>query len=196
MARAYHVEIDKLGDAWPLCPVTMTFEAICAEQVAALQTRSVELSCVSLGGSVRAFSDEWFADAANLIKPGPAVSLKGQFGPKGALYDGWETRRHNPDYDWVIIRLAPAGGGKISGFDIDTTTFNGNEAPAFEIYGLWSEQPDVEENSDQVRCVVLMAVGDAHGNDVLWPGGTSLVPAHGRWFDRVELHTCETAHDP
>lgn len=30
----------------------------------------------------------------------PAQSLKGQFGPNGALYDGWETRRHNPDFDW------------------------------------------------------------------------------------------------
>jgi hypothetical protein len=30
----------------------------------------------------------------------PAQCLKGQFGPNGALYDGWETRRHNPDFDW------------------------------------------------------------------------------------------------
>jgi hypothetical protein len=30
----------------------------------------------------------------------PAQSLKGQFGPNGALYDGWESRRHNPDCDW------------------------------------------------------------------------------------------------
>jgi allantoicase len=30
----------------------------------------------------------------------PAPSLKGQFGPKGALYSGWESRRHNPSYDW------------------------------------------------------------------------------------------------
>ncbi|WFD24236.1 Allantoicase [Malassezia equina] len=127
----------------------MTFEAISAEQAEVLQARSVELSCASLGGSVQGCSDEWFADAVNLIKPGPAVSLKGQFGPKGALYDGWETRRHNPDYDWVIIRLAPAGGGRISGFDIDTTTFNGNEAPAVKIYGVWSEQSDVEAGSDQ-----------------------------------------------
>lgn len=31
----------------------------------------------------------------------PAPSLKGQFGPKGALFSGWETRRHNPSYDWL-----------------------------------------------------------------------------------------------
>lgn len=128
----------------------MAFESISAEQAEALRARSVELSCASLGGSIKGYSDEWFADAINLIKPEPAVSLRGQFGPKGALYDGWETRRHNPTYDWVILRLAPAGGGKIAGFDIDTTTFNGNEAPAVEIYGVWSEQESVDADSDQV----------------------------------------------
>lgn len=174
----------------------MTFEAIEAEQAAALRARSVELSCASLGGSVRAFSDEWFADAVNLIKPAPAVFLKGQFGPKGALYDGWETRRHNPDYDWVIIRLAPSGGGKISGFDVDTTTFNGNETPAFKIYGLWSDQPDVEENSDEVCRVVLTAVDHARGYNSLWASSAPLASVRGRWPDGGELHACETAHDP
>lgn len=34
----------------------------------------------------------------------PSKSLAGQFGPKGALYDGWETRRHNaPDHDWYVL---------------------------------------------------------------------------------------------
>lgn len=29
--------------------------------------------------------------------------MKGQFGPNGALYSGWETRRHNPlPYDWSV----------------------------------------------------------------------------------------------
>lgn len=39
----------------------------------------------------------------------PSQSLKGQFGPKGALFDGWESRRHNPSYDWYgpLPRLRP-----------------------------------------------------------------------------------------
>ena len=70
--------------------------------------------------------------------------MKGQFGPNGALYSGWETRRHNPlPYDWsvhiplkssfsllrylnilrCIIQLGTTG--TISGFDIDTANFNG-----------------------------------------------------------------------
>ena len=74
-------------------------------------------------------SDDFFASKDNLIKPWvsraanisgsngletgkkgcdscdsadgqPSVSMKGQFGPTGALYDGWESRRHNPSFDW------------------------------------------------------------------------------------------------
>lgn len=43
----------------------------------------------------------------------PAVNMKGQFGPAGALFDGWETRRHNPDHDWCVCALPvqrPCGG--------------------------------------------------------------------------------------
>ena len=31
--------------------------------------------------------------------------MKGQFGPNGALFDGWESRRHNPTYDWSVASL-------------------------------------------------------------------------------------------
>lgn len=49
---------------------------------------------------------------------------------------GWETRRHNPASDWVIIKLGATG--LIHGFDIDTTNFNGNEAPAASVHGSLS----------------------------------------------------------
>lgn len=75
--------------------------------------------------------------------------MKGQFGPKGALFDGWETRRHNPTYDWVILRLGPAAGGSITGFDVDTANFNGNEAPEVEIFGL-RLTPEEEKGNSRV----------------------------------------------
>lgn len=75
--------------------------------------------------------------------------MKGQFGPNGALYDGWETRRHNPTYDWVILRLGPAAGGSIVGFDIDTANFSGNEAPEVEIYGL-RMTPEEEKSGSSI----------------------------------------------
>ncbi|KAL5485308.1 DAL2 [Sanghuangporus weigelae] len=99
-----------------------------------------EISSVALGGQVISVSDEFFAAAENLLKLEPAPSLKGQFGPNGALYSGWETRRHNPEYDWCIIKFGAAG--LISGFDIDTAHFNGNEAPEASVQALL----DVSEN--------------------------------------------------
>lgn len=80
---------------------------------------------------------------------GPALSLKGQFGPAGALFDGWETRRHNPEaYDWAVIRLGPAAGAELTGFDIDTANFNGNEGPEAEVWGL---QLPAEEEVNAVK---------------------------------------------
>ncbi|TCD71588.1 Allantoicase [Steccherinum ochraceum] len=97
---------------------------------------TTELSSVALGGTVKSVSDEFFAEAFHLLLVEPAPSLKGQFGPKGALYSGWETRRHNPDYDWCIIKLGTTGF--VTGFDLDTSHFNGNEAPEVTVHALFS----------------------------------------------------------
>ena len=80
------------------------------------------MSSVALGGKVTSVSDDFFAEVHHLLLvevtsivssrtwslfvnstdsfTQPAPSMKGQFGPKGALYSGWESRRHNPAYDW------------------------------------------------------------------------------------------------
>ncbi|KAJ6500130.1 allantoicase [Mycena vitilis] len=108
---------------------------------------TTELSSVALGGRVVSVSDDFFAEAFHLLLVEPAPSLKGQFGPKGALYSGWESRRHNPAYDWCIIQLGTSGS--ISGFDVDTSHFNGNEAPAVSVdvlSGLPSEAPGKEDS--------------------------------------------------
>ncbi|KZT42454.1 Allantoicase [Sistotremastrum suecicum HHB10207 ss-3] len=115
----------------------MAYKILLPEQYKTL-TSFTELSSVALGGSIVSVSDEFFAEAVNLLKVEPAPSMKGQFGPNGALYSGWETKRHNPTYDWVIIRLGAPGS--IVGFDIDTSHFNGNEAPEASVDGLINGQ--------------------------------------------------------
>ncbi|PWN51738.1 Allantoicase [Violaceomyces palustris] len=115
-----------------------------------LGTTSAEISSVSLGGRILSCSDEWFAPASDLLKVHPAPSLKGTFGPKGALFDGWETRRHCPTFDWVILRLGPASGGHVVGFDVDTANFNGNEAPEVEIFGLSLSPEEEKQIGDKV----------------------------------------------
>lgn len=105
------------------------------QKVTRIPWSSSEVSSVALGGKIVSFSDEFFVEASNLLKVHPSVNMARQFGPKGALYDGWETRRHNaPNHDWVIIRLGSRS--LIKGFDIDTSHFNGNEGPASDVQGL------------------------------------------------------------
>ncbi|KAJ7072146.1 galactose-binding domain-like protein [Mycena amicta] len=108
---------------------------------------ATELSSVALGGRVLSVSDEFFAEAFHLLLVEPALSLKGQFGPNGALYSGWESRRHNIAYDWCIIQLGTCGA--VCGFDIDTSHFNGNEAPEVSVNvlsGLATEQPAKDDS--------------------------------------------------
>ncbi|HZC69489.1 MAG TPA: allantoicase [Jatrophihabitans sp.] len=81
-----------------------------------------------LGGSVMFTNDDFFADAQQLIAAGPAQHDPAAFGPRGKVYDGWETRRRRePGSDFVLIRLAvPA---IVRGVDIDTAHFKGNYPP-------------------------------------------------------------------
>ena len=67
--------------------------------------------------------------------------------------DGWETRRHNPaTFDYVIIRLGVASG-RVSGVEIDTAFFDGNQAPSISIEGCFMPA----EGSDEE--VVAIATG-------------------------------------
>uniref|UniRef100_A0A060SWQ1 allantoicase n=1 Tax=Blastobotrys adeninivorans TaxID=409370 RepID=A0A060SWQ1_BLAAD len=90
-----------------------------------------------LGGKIVKFSDEWFAPAENLIKPSvPIRQIK--FVPTGAWFDGWETRRHNPEYDWVIIKLG-VDSATLVGCEVDTAHFTGNAAPAISVEACYVE---------------------------------------------------------
>ena len=86
-----------------------------------------------LRGSVVAASDEFFAAKENLVKPTPPVFVPDTYGPKGQVYDGWETRRRRapggtmPGHatrDWVIVRLGVPG--VVRSIVVDTAFFTGN----------------------------------------------------------------------
>jgi len=84
-----------------------------------------DLAARTLGGSVAYASDELFAERENLIKPGPPVFSPDAYGPKGKVYDGWETRRRRePGHDYALIRLGAPG--IIRGVVADTSFFTGN----------------------------------------------------------------------
>ncbi|MGH3386619.1 MAG: allantoicase [Nocardioidaceae bacterium] len=95
-------------------------------------TRLPDLAGRALAGSVVYANDELFAERENLIKPGPAEA-RHEFGPKGKVYDGWETRRRrddvsgDPPADYAVVRLGVPG--IVRGVVVDTSWFTGNFPP-------------------------------------------------------------------
>ncbi|MGI8653022.1 MAG: allantoicase [Geodermatophilaceae bacterium] len=86
-----------------------------------------DLASRSLSGAVVAANDEFFAEKENLILPWPAAAVA-DFGHKGKVYDGWETRRRRqPGHDWAVVRLGLPG--RVHGVVIDTAWFTGNFPP-------------------------------------------------------------------
>jgi allantoicase len=91
-----------------------------------------DLASRRLGGSVLYATDELFAAKENLIKPESPVFAAGEFGAKGKIYDGWESRRRRePGNDHAIIRLGVPG--IVQGVAVDTSFFRGNYPPQVSV---------------------------------------------------------------
>ncbi|KAF8974069.1 Allantoicase [Entomortierella lignicola] len=106
-----------------------------------------DLAGSNRGGKVLTQTDEFFAAAENLINPAAPISQPGKFVSTGAWYDGWETRRHNPNFDWCVIQLGYAG--YISGFEIDTAHFTGNHAPFASVEGYKETDPKAPKRTHE-----------------------------------------------
>jgi allantoicase len=97
-----------------------------------------DLASRQLGGGVVAANDEFFAAADNLVTPEPPTFTPRRFGPKGQVYDGWETRRRRePGYDEVMVRLGVPG--VVRGVVVDTAHFTGNYPPSASVEGCGVE---------------------------------------------------------
>lgn len=95
-------------------------------------TGLVDLAGEAVGGRVLGCSDEWFADAAHLVKRGPAHFDPTTYGERGKIMDGWESRRRRtPGHDWAILELGVPGRVRV--VDIDTAHFLGNHAPVASV---------------------------------------------------------------
>ena len=98
-----------------------------------------DLASRALGGGVVSCNDEFFAVADNLVTPEPPVFSPRTFGPKGQVYDGWETRRRRePGSDHAVVRLGAPG--IVHSVVVDTAFFTGNYPPYATVDGC--ELPD------------------------------------------------------
>jgi allantoicase len=104
-----------------------------------------DLASRRLGGSVVYATDELFAAKENLIKPEPPAFAAGEFGVKGKIYDGWESRRRrDPGHDHAIVRLGVPGIAH--GVIVDTSFFRGNYPPHVSLEAVSvSSYPSVTE---------------------------------------------------
>lgn len=87
-----------------------------------------DLAVRTLGGAVVAANDDLFAEKENLVSAAEPTHSPATFGPKGQLYDGWETRRRRTaGHDWAMVRLGVPG--IVRGVVVDTAFFRGNYPP-------------------------------------------------------------------
>ena len=92
----------------------------------------INLASAGLGARALQASDEFFAPLSRMLDDGEAVFYPDRYDDHGKWMDGWETRRRRDGgHDWAVIALAVPG--RLLGFDIDTSHFTGNYAPAVRI---------------------------------------------------------------
>ena len=84
-----------------------------------------ELLSEAVSGRVVSFNDEFFAEAANLIRQADPVWKEEEFTDRGKWMDGWETRRRRESgHDWCVLALGLPG--LIQQVTVDTAFFTGN----------------------------------------------------------------------
>lgn len=86
----------------------------------------------ALGGSVVHADDDFFAARENLVRPEPPAFDPRAFGPRGKVYDGWESRRRRtPGNDVAVVRLGVRS--VVEGVVVDTAHFTGNYPPQVSV---------------------------------------------------------------
>lgn len=140
---------------------------------AATFTGLVDLAAEALGGRALAASDEFFAGADNLIKPGRGIFIEGKFTDRGKWMDGWESRRkRGPGHDWCVLELGAPGA--VLGFDIDTNHFIGNSPSYASVEGLCAPGRTPADKLASMAWVELLA------QSPLRPGSQNLFAALAR----------------
>lgn len=92
----------------------------------------MDLISEAAGGRIVDCNDEFFAEAANLIKSADPVWRDGEYTDRGKWMDGWETRRRrDAGHDWCVIALGVPG--RIGSVTMDTSFFTGNFPEEFSL---------------------------------------------------------------
>ncbi|KAF4533160.1 hypothetical protein B566_EDAN001702 [Ephemera danica] len=109
-----------------------------------------DLAVSKNGGKILFATDDWFAEAENMLKVEEPIWKEGLFTPCGKWMDGWETRRKRiVGHDWCIIKLGFPG--QIKGVEVDTAFFTGNYVPQCSLQAAALSETD-EKNIPKRTC--------------------------------------------
>jgi len=119
------------------------------------------LASPQLGTQIVFATDEWFAEAPNMLKDEPALFDETTFTEYGKEMDGWECRRRRSEgHDWAIIQLGIPG--IISAIEIDTLWFTGNFSPKASVSACYYDdksKPDAINSLLRTRAQIIKARG-------------------------------------
>lgn len=108
------------------------------------------LASPQLGSKIVFATDEWFAEAPNMLKDEPAVFDENTFTEYGKEMDGWECRRRRTEgHDWAIVQLGTPG--IIEAIEVDTLWFTGNFSPKASVTATYYPQDKVPNAIDQLK---------------------------------------------
>ena len=173
--------------------------------------RAVNLANPRIGAKAICATDEFFAPLERMLDPAPAVFVPGKYDANGKWMDGWETRRKRvAGHDWAIVKLGRRG--RIGGFDVDTSHFTGNYAPAISIEGTLSasDDPDVLKQAAWTPLLEATSLkGNSHhlleiANDGTWShlrvhiypdGGVARLRVYGQVAGAFDAGDASTLHD-
>ena len=94
----------------------------------------INITSSDFGSKVIYCSDEFFADSGRMLQASEPLWIEGKYDENGKWMDGWESRRRRDGKnDFCFIRLGSPS--IINNFNIDTSHFTGNFAPAISILG-------------------------------------------------------------
>lgn len=100
----------------------------------------IDLLAVENGGSVVAWSDQFYGAPGNLLMPYRAKNMS----------DGWETkRRRGPGNDWVVLKLGMSG--TIRRVEVDTAHFKGNFPDSCSLEVCSAQNTEMDDKSVDSR---------------------------------------------
>jgi allantoicase len=138
---------------------------VAADHSTASFTALADLASSRVGGRAIAANDAFFAPAANLVKPEPAIFIPGKFTSRGKWMDGWESRRRRTaGHDWCIVALGMRG--VIRGVNVDTHYFTGNFPSHCSIEALDAGRPPTMavQRSEGPPWTLLLPRADLRGD--------------------------------